>query len=105
MRPEDLRIASPEATGIPATVRVVESLGHEVLVLCRVEGVDGDVVVRMPSDSDRPAGGSAVRLVGDAGSVHLFDAASTRSEERRVGTGCVSTCRSRWCPDHKKKKT
>src|SRR3546814_1876690 len=45
MRPEDLRIASPEATGIPATVRVVESLGHEVLVLCRVEGVDGDVVV------------------------------------------------------------
>src|SRR3546814_11745935 len=78
MRPEDLRIASPEATGIPATVRVVESLGHEVLVLCRVEGVDGDVVVRMPSDSDRPAVGSAVRLVGDAGSVNLFDAASTQ---------------------------
>src|SRR3546814_14489651 len=24
----------------------------------------------------------------------------TRSEERRVGKGCVSTCRSRWSPDH-----
>src|SRR3546814_20259860 len=24
----------------------------------------------------------------------------TRSEERRVGTECVSTCRSRWCPYH-----
>src|SRR3546814_11130622 len=22
------------------------------------------------------------------------------SEERRVGKGCVSTCRSRWAPDH-----
>src|SRR3546814_16421614 len=28
-----------------------------------------------------------------------------RSEERRVGKGCVSTCRSRWWPYHKKKKT
>src|SRR3546814_7388521 len=26
-----------------------------------------------------------------------------RSEERRVGTECVSTCRSRWSPYHKKK--
>src|SRR3546814_13069865 len=27
-----------------------------------------------------------------------------RSEERRVGKECVSTCRSRWAPSHKKKK-
>src|SRR3546814_13205049 len=27
-----------------------------------------------------------------------------RSEERRVGTECVSTCRYRWSPDHSKKK-
>src|SRR3546814_15197007 len=27
-----------------------------------------------------------------------------RSEERRVGEECVSKCRSRWSPDHKKKK-
>src|SRR3546814_7249363 len=25
---------------------------------------------------------------------------AARSEERRVGTECVSTCRSRWSPDH-----
>src|SRR3546814_19030163 len=25
------------------------------------------------------------------------------SEERRVGKECVSTCRSRWSPEHKKK--
>src|SRR3546814_2663098 len=29
----------------------------------------------------------------------LFDAAN-RSEERRVGKECVSTCRSRWSPYH-----
>src|SRR3546814_19389677 len=28
-----------------------------------------------------------------------------RSEERRVGKACVSTCRSRWSPYHSKKKT
>src|SRR3546814_14559625 len=27
-----------------------------------------------------------------------------RSEERRVGKECVSTCRSRWSPHHSKKK-
>src|SRR3546814_16313135 len=27
-----------------------------------------------------------------------------RSEERRVGKECVSTCRSRWSPSHQKKK-
>src|SRR3546814_12184092 len=30
---------------------------------------------------------------------------SGRSEERRVGKECVSTCRSRWSPDHYKKNT
>src|SRR3546814_17216205 len=29
---------------------------------------------------------------------------TTRSEERRVGKECVSTCRSRWSPEHEKKK-
>src|SRR3546814_14064831 len=40
--------------------------------------------------------------------LHLFrDCAPdspNRSEERRVGKECVSTCRSRWSPYHYKKK-
>src|SRR3546814_12997388 len=35
----------------------------------------------------------------------LIGAASARSEERRVGKECVSTCRSRWSPYDSKKKT
>src|SRR3546814_13014816 len=30
----------------------------------------------------------------------LFNDYTTRSEERRVGKECVSTCRSRWSPYH-----
>src|SRR3546814_12491848 len=30
--------------------------------------------------------------------------ANNRSEERRVGKECVSTCRSRWSPYHQKQK-
>src|SRR3546814_15201519 len=32
-------------------------------------------------------------------------AAHLRSDERRVGKECVSTCRSRWSPYHSKKNT
>src|SRR3546814_13622842 len=35
----------------------------------------------------------------------LLSVRRTRSEERRVGKECVSTCRSRWSPYHSKKKT
>src|SRR3546814_20347815 len=35
----------------------------------------------------------------------LWQAVGRRSEARRVGKECVSTCRSRWSPDHSKKNT
>src|SRR3546814_19904916 len=31
---------------------------------------------------------------------YLYEPDAQRSEERRVGTECVSTCRSRWSPYH-----
>src|SRR3546814_17000981 len=34
---------------------------------------------------------------------HRLDQVLLRSEERRVGNECVSTCRSRWSPYHTKK--
>src|SRR3546814_1373137 len=36
----------------------------------------------------------------EAGIVTLVNSAALRSEERRVGKECVSTCRSRWSQDH-----
>src|SRR3546814_17255653 len=37
--------------------------------------------------------------------VFPFRSSFFRSEERRVGKECVSTCRYRWSPDHEKKNT
>src|SRR3546814_20783859 len=51
--------------------------------------------------ADRPR--ASVDTVAMPVSANLFRAASVaamvRSEERRVGKECVSTCRSRWSPD------
>src|SRR3546814_17784283 len=43
------------------------------------------------------------RREGIAAGVQLVAPAVERTEERRVGTECVSTCRSRWSPCHSKK--
>src|SRR3546814_12054033 len=40
--------------------------------------------------------GQRFATAGDDGQVRLWD--EFRSEERRVGKECVSTCRSRWSP-------
>jgi multiple sugar transport system ATP-binding protein len=76
VRPEHLRI---EAEGIvPATVTVIESLGHERHVVCRL--VDGQmIIVRQTSDVVPPTEGSTVQLTTDPATLHLFDA---QTEER-----------------------
>src|SRR3546814_18300672 len=59
-------------------------------------------------------GGGAARATASAGCCHPahprnalprtgVEGAAMRSEERRVGKECVSTCRSRWSPYHYKK--
>src|SRR3546814_16002503 len=54
---------------------------------------------------DREAGAVGAH-VGDFDDVAVAAAqrVAERSEERRVGKACVSTCRSRWSPYHIKKK-
>src|SRR3546814_11641770 len=43
------------------------------------------------------------RVINEAFTYALRDNQLARSEERRVGKECVSTCRSRWSQYHKKK--
>src|SRR3546814_16960174 len=49
-------------------------------------------------------GGSILHFDGARLRVGPDSAGANRSEERRVGKGCVSTCRSRWSPDTLKQK-
>ena len=65
---------------IPATVTVVESLGHERHVICRL--VDGQmVIVRVAADERVPAIGESVQLASDPEHLHVFDATSTTRVE------------------------
>src|SRR3546814_13756997 len=66
-----------------------------------------DLLVRVVERQRREAGGAdaeplqqRMRAVLAGADRHALD----RSEERRVGKECVSTCRSRWSPYHYKKK-
>ena len=76
VRPEDLTIG--EGGPIKATVSVIESLGHERHVVCRLE--DGQlIIVRQAANVPPPAETSEVGLATDAARLHVFDA---DSEER-----------------------
>ena len=71
VRPEHLDL-DPSGQ-IEARVAVVESLGHERHIVCRLAD-DQMVIVRQAADEPRPAEGEAVRLRADAAGIHLFDA-------------------------------
>src|SRR3546814_20621501 len=83
---------------------LAQRLAVEVVVLlhegvaqvrrCLVDGVEAQV--RLPG-SRRGVGQHLVDLLVEGGN-------RQRSEERRVGKECVSPCRSRWSPNHQKKK-
>jgi multiple sugar transport system ATP-binding protein len=76
VRPEHLAFGDGP---VRATVSVVESLGHERHVICRLQ--DGQlVIVRLASSVPPPAVESEVGLAADAANLHVFDAAT----EKRV---------------------
>ena len=79
VRPEHLTVRpashAPDA-GLVGRVRVVESLGHEHLVLVDVAGET--VIARQSGDGTPPAPGTDVVLVADPERVHLFDPDSGR---------------------------
>src|SRR3546814_5566753 len=94
-------VTGVQTCALPISLVVVESTVHpgatEEVVGPRLEAASGLVRGR-----DFTLGYSPERInPGDA--VHgLADVVKvvSRSEERRVGKECVSTCRSRWSPYH-----
>ena len=70
VRPEHLTVGSGP---VPATVAVVEALGHERHVVCRL--ADGTLlIVRQPSSDPAPGPGTVLHLSFAPDDVHLFDA-------------------------------
>ncbi len=71
IRSEDIRLGSPEAKGWRALVDVVEPLGSETLVYCRL-GREGTAVTSVAPGSE-PVLGAAVTLVLEPSHIHLFN--------------------------------
>lgn len=71
VRPEHLRVGADGP--LEATIAVIESLGHERHVFCRL-GTGEMLIARFPSDASVPSVGSATRLGVAPEYLHLFDA-------------------------------
>jgi len=73
VRPEHVVLDQDGPIG--ATVAVVEALGYEYHVVCRID--DGQqVIIRLPAEAVVPREGESVHLAADPIRLHLFDAAT-----------------------------
>jgi ABC-type sugar transport system ATPase subunit len=73
VRPEHLLLSDDGV--VPATVTVVESLGHERNVACRLD--DGTfIITRQDIDAPPPSVGESVHLTTEPEHLHVFDAHS-----------------------------
>src|SRR3546814_17850563 len=66
----------------------------------RVELVEGTQLSGVEAGQDRPQRFRAIVNCGRPVKDMTVEVREERSEERRVGKECVSTCRSRWSPYH-----
>src|SRR3546814_16497326 len=92
------------SSDLPFTIAFAERLGG--LATLHLEGPGGVLTCQIRDDGSLNEG-DAVPVTLPPARLHLFDAAGKRlrgvderSEERRVGQECVSTCRSRWSAYH-----
>src|SRR3546814_14740876 len=80
-------------------IEILEILGVEPDALYRLGGPETDVVLA-PVDQVLEFHLHIGAALAGLGMLDLHGAPQARSEERRVGKECVSTCRSRWSPYH-----
>ena len=74
VRPEHMELSANG--GVPATVRMVEQLGHETLVICDAAGTR--VVVRQDAEAPVPEIGEDVNLTAAEAYRHRFDPVTER---------------------------
>src|SRR3546814_11541318 len=102
----------PPAPGnLSATGLILADVRHDLVrtLVCDLASADRD---RLMSTLDEPGREAALALDGERVPTdrrsHVYSVdlryQGQRSEERRVGKECVSTCRYRWAPYHYKNK-
>src|SRR3546814_12688420 len=75
--------------------------------LCDVVSKNGNLLLSIPVRGDGTIDSEEEKIVSGItrwmernGDAAIYGSRPWRSEERRVGKECVSTCRSRWSPCH-----
>src|SRR3546814_10629292 len=105
-RTSDPKLASTIDSGIGSVSTSSLSSPHDTASLLQL--ASEIIILRAPSPiATRELNIVDVASIGESSTSTIPDPStdsSTRSEERRVGKECVSTCRSRWSPYHYKKK-
>lgn len=74
-RPEHTSFSDATSGTVPATVTLIEHLGHEMQVVCRIDD-EHRAIVRLAEGSTVPDTGASVRLGAATEHRHRFDAAS-----------------------------
>src|SRR3546814_11974612 len=95
------RSVAPNGSNHPPGRKTLRNDRPEHSIRC-----DQAEMFKNPSASKTFLARSSIRSASDLRSGMTFETflSVLRSEERRVGKECVSTCRFRWSRDHKKKK-
>src|SRR3546814_16178198 len=81
---------------VPADARRIRELNDESVHAVRGAAIDGTVRFVLPGDFAETWLPTALGQFRKAYPAVRVDVLVERSEERRVGKECVSTCRSRW---------
>src|SRR3546814_16957122 len=89
----------PRAERLRAALETMVAAGADPADLLDTLMVEDDPALFLRGDVYGTRASTLVAISAD-GSVKMIE---RRSEERRVGKECVSTCRCGWSPDHKKK--
>src|SRR3546814_15742433 len=99
-------VCSSDLLGVAVTACGDDDVNAVATTAASEEPVSGTLVVTCTADTTEVDGGTVaagpdgvrVRVVDESGDG--LQVRTERSDERRVGKECVSTCRSRWGPEH-----
>src|SRR3546814_4377050 len=88
-------VTGVQTCALPIFLASVRKTGKAMVVYedNRTYGAGAEIAATIAEEAMFDLDGPIVRIAGP-------DVPAMRSEERRVGKECVSTCRSRWSPYH-----
>src|SRR3546814_11710379 len=96
-------VCSSDLPSVHGADKLVQLFKNKARAKAETDAIDADLLEAL-EDKARDFEKLMDRCSPRRLSIYGHNGLKFRSEESRVGKECVSTCRSRWWPYHKKKK-